>query len=402
MKRRGVLSGKKGLSEIIGYVLLISMTMILSVVVYQWIKTYVPKEGIECADGVSVFVQNYSYDCDAKTFNLSVKNSGRFDIAGYFIHATKSPEQELAVTDLSTAATENGKGGAVNHWNGGFSTLNPISSGLIMNDDFNLESIGQIFKIQLVPLRYEVIDGKSRAVSCTNGKITQELVCTTGTATFCDPVCADPLVCKTTISPAQCVQCLGDGDCSIDKDCVNEQCVYVGVCGDEIINQLSEVCEKIGTSWGNCQDTTQSNPCTCVSGYIDDGPNSNGCIAAADLTLSVTTVTRQGTGNKDLLVNFRVNNVGTTNAGDSIWEAISITPDANNDPKTGSTGTINMGSVITLSTTLSYQNRPETATITLNSDSTFLISEFSEANNAVTINVDCTSLGTGSGSCTFT
>ncbi len=187
MKRRGVLSNKKGLSEIIGYVLLISITMILSVIVYQWVKTYVPKDAIECDDGVSIFVNNYNYSCENKNLNLTVKNSGRFDIAGYFIHATTSETQELAVTDLSET-TPNGDGGAVNYWlKGGGNDLNPISAGNSITDVFDLTGIdSSIYSIQLVPLRYEEVDGRNRPVSCTNAKITQKLSCTSGVSSCVD------------------------------------------------------------------------------------------------------------------------------------------------------------------------------------------------------------------------
>src|SRR3989344_8392030 len=77
-------NSKKGLSVMIGYILLISMAITMSAIVYQWVKTYVPQDSIECKDGVSLFVQGYNYDCGADTLNLNLKNNGRFDLAGYF------------------------------------------------------------------------------------------------------------------------------------------------------------------------------------------------------------------------------------------------------------------------------------------------------------------------------
>ncbi|MEK6842805.1 MAG: hypothetical protein AABX84_03230, partial [Nanoarchaeota archaeon] len=97
-----MIKNKLGISVMIGYILLISMAIMMSIIVYQWVKTYVPQKSIECEDGVSLFVQSYNNDCDNERLDLTLKNNGRFDIAGYFIHATTSPTQELAVIDISS------------------------------------------------------------------------------------------------------------------------------------------------------------------------------------------------------------------------------------------------------------------------------------------------------------
>ena len=49
-------NSKKGISIMIGYILLITMSIIISGVVFQWAKTYVPADPIECPSVVSVFV----------------------------------------------------------------------------------------------------------------------------------------------------------------------------------------------------------------------------------------------------------------------------------------------------------------------------------------------------------
>ena len=85
----------------IGYVLLVAIAIIMSMIVFQFIRTYVPKDIVDCPDGVSVFIQEIKYDCDADTLDITIKNNGRFSIAGYFIHATTEEGQELATFDLS-------------------------------------------------------------------------------------------------------------------------------------------------------------------------------------------------------------------------------------------------------------------------------------------------------------
>ena len=44
----------------IGYILLISMTIMMSIIVYQWVKTYVPKDLPDCPDGTSVMIKEIS------------------------------------------------------------------------------------------------------------------------------------------------------------------------------------------------------------------------------------------------------------------------------------------------------------------------------------------------------
>jgi len=46
-----VKKNKRGVSIVIGYVLLIAISIVISILVYQALKTYVPKEALECSDG---------------------------------------------------------------------------------------------------------------------------------------------------------------------------------------------------------------------------------------------------------------------------------------------------------------------------------------------------------------
>ena len=98
-----LLQDKKGLSIMIGYVLLVAIAIIMSMIVYQFIITYIPREALECPDGVSVFIKETKYDCTlgAETLEVTIKNNGLFSVAGYFIHATTEVGQELATLDLS-------------------------------------------------------------------------------------------------------------------------------------------------------------------------------------------------------------------------------------------------------------------------------------------------------------
>ena len=157
----------------IGYVLLITTSIIISTIVYQWVKTYVPAEAIKCPDGVSVFVKESSYDCINNELNLTLKNNGRFNIAGYLIYATNSSSQELASIDLSQYTKLGiGKGGAI--------ILPTLENSIKPNNeiksvfDLNSTNFGKIYSVEIIPIRYQ---NKGR-VNCANAKIKATLICT--------------------------------------------------------------------------------------------------------------------------------------------------------------------------------------------------------------------------------
>ena len=67
-----ILRDKRGISIVIGYILLVTVSIAMSILVYQWLKTYVPKEFLECPDGTSILAKEISYDClelDARVVN---------------------------------------------------------------------------------------------------------------------------------------------------------------------------------------------------------------------------------------------------------------------------------------------------------------------------------------------
>jgi len=91
---------KSALSNIVGYVLLISITLALSVLVYNWLRFYVVDEDIdECPEGVSVIISGYEcYATDGfNVGNLTVvlKNKGRFTVDGYILRVHDRAEAEF-------------------------------------------------------------------------------------------------------------------------------------------------------------------------------------------------------------------------------------------------------------------------------------------------------------------
>ncbi|MDO8528710.1 MAG: hypothetical protein Q7S06_02360 [Nanoarchaeota archaeon] len=177
---------KRGVSEMIGYILLITIGIAMSIVVFTWLKGYVPKESAECSEGVSVFIKTYTYDCTAKKLTLEMKNNGRFSIAGYLIHGTTQPAQELATEDLSIfyAGTTFVGNGEIKFGSGASvktNSFNPSSESneqvITHNFDFlePIANFSQIYSIEIVPTRYETI--RSVAATCAKAKLKQELAC---------------------------------------------------------------------------------------------------------------------------------------------------------------------------------------------------------------------------------
>src|SRR4030043_554689 len=87
------LKTKKALSIMVGYVLLVVLSAVLGIIVYNILETYIPKPEINCPDGTSLLIESYS--CASNTLTFDISNNGRFDVEGYFIYAASSPDKEV-------------------------------------------------------------------------------------------------------------------------------------------------------------------------------------------------------------------------------------------------------------------------------------------------------------------
>lgn len=168
-------SSKKAISPIIGYVLLVAFVIVLGVIIYNWMKTYVPQEDLECPDGTSLFIKEYT--CNNSTLNITIKNNGKFNVGGYFIYATTNPQQELATKDLSHYITEN-----ISQLNptgvkldGEMNSLKPTQEEI---DVYDLSGANfTVYTIEIVPIRWQKEKRVNRIVSCSNSKISETISC---------------------------------------------------------------------------------------------------------------------------------------------------------------------------------------------------------------------------------
>ena len=161
----------------IGYVLLITFGIILSTIVYSYLKSYVPKDLTKCPDETSISIQ--SYDCSGQNLTFTLKNNGRFNLAGFFILATSSPEQELATVDLSKNVVEDignqifGNSILLSVEETGKNSFKPGEEETVV---FLLNG-NQTHMIQITPVRFEEKEGKTRFASCGNARVKEQIIC---------------------------------------------------------------------------------------------------------------------------------------------------------------------------------------------------------------------------------
>ena len=74
---------KKGVSEMVGYVILIVIAVGLSVLVFNYLKVYIPKEKAECTADINLIIKSAS--CTANKLTLNLVNKGLFRVDAAYI-----------------------------------------------------------------------------------------------------------------------------------------------------------------------------------------------------------------------------------------------------------------------------------------------------------------------------
>ncbi len=163
---------KKGVSAIVGYVLLISFGIVMGLIVFAYLKTYTPKDALACPEGTSIFLK--TYNCENGVLNITIKNNGRFNFSGYFIKGANSSTQEVATIDLSKNFTDQNKtlGNVVLF---SLQNTNLMGPDIEMNGSFNLNQ--NLSMIEFIPIRFQGEGKNLKMVSCGNAKIQEEISC---------------------------------------------------------------------------------------------------------------------------------------------------------------------------------------------------------------------------------
>ncbi len=157
-------SNKRGISIMIGYVLLISIAIALSVIVFNWMRWYVGggEEQKDCPDGVSLVIWDYS--CSGDELNITLKNKGLFNIDGYVLRVSDVEDAELGLYALNESGSEIGPQKSVSV---SYDLTSPIDDGY--GDSYNL---GSLTLVDVQPFVYD--EGK---VFCKQSVAQQKLDC---------------------------------------------------------------------------------------------------------------------------------------------------------------------------------------------------------------------------------
>ena len=274
-KRKGFFVGKKGISVMVSYVLLIVFVIIIGAIVYQWLKTYVPAQALECPDGVSLFIKDADFDPSDSQLIITLRNNGRFDLAGYFIHATNSSDQELPTIDLSGYLNDTLGSGRIH----GNSVLfigaegNLFTPGSEKSYFFDIpSSIGEPHLIRITPTRFQDVDERQRFVSCSDAGVGQIV----GESFVCEPKTCESLgyICGTwsdgcggTLDCEECTdpEVCNVGECVLPEVCEEDTCASLGyecgiwtICGNDI-NCTAET--------GGCDASTET--CNEITGQCE-------------------------------------------------------------------------------------------------------------------------------------
>ena len=91
------MNNKKGLSELVSYTLLIVIAIGLSVLVYNYLSAYTPKDKPTCSEDVALIVQDsWCKSGSPATVNVTILNKGLFKVdAAYIRFGGKDREVKL-------------------------------------------------------------------------------------------------------------------------------------------------------------------------------------------------------------------------------------------------------------------------------------------------------------------
>ena len=166
---RGILQlnkNRRAVSLIVSYVLLISITLSLSILVYNWLRYYVsPNEVPECSENVKLIIKDYtcfSSTEDPGRLKLTVKNKGLFNISGFRVMAHDREGAEFGIYTFDEEGVPLAPGEEYNKTYSFDGEYNGLSSGTILE------------KITIVEVQPFVMEGGE--IFC-NSHAFQRVVC---------------------------------------------------------------------------------------------------------------------------------------------------------------------------------------------------------------------------------
>lgn len=164
-----MIKNKKALSEMIGYILLITMAIAISVIAYAWLRTYVPKDKLECPSDVSILIK--SLNCNSDIINLKISNNGLFSVAG-IIAKYGIDENQLATGNLN-----NNLGGRIYLYDSNETNENKFENAMEYSQEFVKPE--NIAIVEITPIMF-VLDensNKEKLAICGNSKARERVQC---------------------------------------------------------------------------------------------------------------------------------------------------------------------------------------------------------------------------------
>ena len=147
-----------------GYAILIVIAISLSVMVYAFLRLYIPKEKVECNQEINLIIQDYSCSSSPQELNLTIANKGLFKADAAYLR--------LGLVGQKTKPQIN-KNNFLLFGPGNSPGLNPGES-FSSNDYDNFDvSLSREYELELEPV---VIINK-QLVACQNSIITQPIQC---------------------------------------------------------------------------------------------------------------------------------------------------------------------------------------------------------------------------------
>lgn len=159
------LDNRRGLSEVVGYVMLVVIGMSLAMLVYGWLKGQLPGKEKECPSGISLIVSNHT--CTSKGIKITVRNEGRFNLEGYIVRGINE-------TGFKKELTIRGEGKTSRFFYEGGNLLSLKPEEKFTSGDLKDSELENIDKVEIIPLK--LIEDMGR-VQCSRARITHEVNC---------------------------------------------------------------------------------------------------------------------------------------------------------------------------------------------------------------------------------
>jgi len=175
MRMKKIRENKRGLSEIVSYVLLILIAFGLGTLIFVWLKDITTDKETEVCppEGVSISIKNSVCDDSAETVTLTIRNAGRFNIDGLIVKGSNNPDAE-AWADLTENDDKLYPSGIFNIIQGSSGENSPLAPNTEGTYKFEYSGLGSLAKILVGAARSEDND----LLVCTESYISQEVECT--------------------------------------------------------------------------------------------------------------------------------------------------------------------------------------------------------------------------------